>query len=183
VPRLLGEVGRVDAQRVHRRLVAALGRHGEDHVDVRLILEDGHEYPLPGRLQFSEVTVDPATGTVTLRARFANPQGVLLPGLFVRARLSRGSQDHVWLVPQAALSRDPRGNATVLLVGPGNRAVARKVVAERTAGDAWVVTSGLADGDRLITQGLGKITAGKPVRPVAEDAPQMPRQPGTAGGR
>lgn len=156
-------------------------------VDVRLLLEDGSEYPVTGRLEFSEVTVDPATGTVTLRARFPNAQGVLLPGMFVRARLSRGRQDGVWLVPQPALSRDPRGNASVLVVGPGNRAVPRSVTADRTWGGDWVVTAGLRDGDRVITQGLGKITSGQPVRPVAASAPQRigksNGKPGQAGTR
>jgi membrane fusion protein (multidrug efflux system) len=166
--------------------VLALRRAGNgrlaDHVDVRLLLEDGHEYPLPGRLEFSEVTVDPATGTVTLRARFPNPQGLLLPGLFVRTRLSRGLQDHVWLVPQVALTRDPRGTASVLVVGPGNKAVARVVTAERTWNDAWVVTAGLQDGDRVITQGLGKIAPGKPINPVPAASAERVR-PGSDPGR
>ena len=146
-----------------------------DHVDVRLLLDNGGEYPLPGSLQFSEVTVDPATGTVTLRARFPNPDGLLLPGLFVRARLARGNDNHVWLVPESAISRDPRGNATVFVVGPDNTAQVRPVTAERTVGAAWVVTAGLKDGDRLITQGLGKVKPGLAVRPVPEQTPQKPR--------
>ena len=146
-----------------------------EHVDVKLVLDDGSEYPLPGSLQFSEVTVDPAVGTVTLRARFPNPDGLLLPGLFVRTRLARGNQDHIWLVPQSAITRDPRGNAMVLLVGPGNKAVPRPVTAERTIGTNWVVTAGLADGDRVITQGLGKAKPNQPVKPVPETTPQKPR--------
>ena len=152
-----------------------------DHVDVRLLLDNSSEYPLPGSLEFSEVTVDPATGTVTLRARFPNPDGLLLPGLFVRARLARGNENHVWLVPESAISRDPRGNATVFVVGPDNKAQVRPVTAERTVGAAWVVTTGLNDGDRLITQGLGKVKPGMAVRPVPEQTPQKPRSASRKG--
>ena len=166
--------------------VLKLRRAGSDHqlaqhVDVKLVLDDGGEYPLTGSLEFSEVTVDPGTGTVTLRARFPNPDNLLLPGMFVRARLARGNEDHVWLVPQGAVSRDPRGNATVYVVGPGNRALVRPVNAERTVGANWVVTGGLADGDRLITQGLGKVKPGQPVRPVPDSKPERPRDPAKKG--
>ncbi|MDE2404198.1 MAG: efflux RND transporter periplasmic adaptor subunit [Sphingomonadales bacterium] len=159
------------------------GRNGQlaQHVDVKLLLDDGSEYPFTGSLEFAEVTVDPATGTVTLRARFPNPDNLLLPGMFVRARLARGNEDHVWLVPQGAVSRDPRGNATVFVVGPGNKALVRPVVTERTVGPDWVVTAGLNDGDRLITQGLGKVKPGQPVRPVPETKPQAPRAPAKKG--
>lgn len=145
---------------------------------VKLILEDGSEYPITGTLEFSEVTVDTATGTVALRAKFANPNGTLLPGLFVRARVSQGKQSKVVLVPQGALSRDPRGGATVMVVGAGNKAEIRKVTADRTLGDQWVVTDGLNPGDRLITQGLGKVRPGQVVVPVPQTAPQGPKKPG-----
>ncbi|MBU6267917.1 MAG: efflux RND transporter periplasmic adaptor subunit [Sphingomonadales bacterium] len=157
---------------------AGSGGQLAQHVDVKLLLDDGSDYPFTGSLEFSEVTVDPATGTVTLRARFPNPDNLLLPGMFVRTRLARGNQDHVWLVPQGAVSRDPRGNATVFVVGPGNKALVRPVNAERTVGADWVVTGGLQDGDRLITQGLGKVKPGQPVRPVPDSKPQQPRTPG-----
>lgn len=139
---------------------------------VKLILEDGSEYPIPGTLEFSEVTVDTATGTVALRAKFANPDGTLLPGLFVRTRVSQGKQSKVVLVPQGALSRDPRGGATVMVVGAGNKAEFRKVTADRTIGDQWVVTDGLKPGDKLITQGLGKIRPGQVVVAVPDSTPQ-----------
>ncbi|WDF71132.1 efflux RND transporter periplasmic adaptor subunit [Novosphingobium sp. KACC 22771] len=139
---------------------------------VALILDDGSEYPIPGTLEFSEVTVDTATGTVALRAKFANPDGTLLPGLFVRTRVSQGKQSKVVLVPQGALSRDPRGGATVMVLGAGNKAEIRKVSADRTIGDQWVVTDGLKPGDKLITQGLGKIRPGQVVVAVPDTTPQ-----------
>jgi len=157
------------------RLRRGNGAKPADKVEVRLLLDDGSEYPLPGVLQFSEVTVDPATGTVALRARFPNPDNTLLPGLFVRARLALGTQDKAWLVPQGAVSRDPRGNATVLVLGPGNKAMLRPITADRTLGADWVVTAGLMDGDKVLTQGLGKAKPGQPVKPVAESAAQKPR--------
>ena len=152
-----------------------LAGSGKPKAEVRLKLDDGSDYPLPGTLEFSEATVAMGTGTVTLRARFANPDGLLMPGLFVRAQLTTMAQDHVYLVPQAALSRDPRGNATVLLVGKDNKAVLANVTAERTLGTNWVVSAGLKDGDRLITQGLGKAKPKQLVRPVPDSKPQHPR--------
>ena len=154
-----------------RRLAGA----GQASAKVKLKLDDGNDYPLPGSLEFSEVTVAPGTGTVTLRARFPNPDGMLMPGLFVRATLNAAAQDKVYLVPQGALNRDPRGNATVLLVGKGNKAMVANVTAERTLGPNWVVSSGLKDGDKLITQGLGKAKPNQPVHPVPDTTPQHPR--------
>jgi membrane fusion protein (multidrug efflux system) len=139
---------------------------------VKLKLDDGTDYPLPGTLQVSEVTVDTSTGTVAMRAKFPNPKGLLLPGLFVRAKLTQAAQAKAFLVPQVALTRDPMGRATVFVVGKGNKAELRKVEAERTMGDQWVVTSGLADGDKLITQGVGKFKPGGDIRPVPDTTPQ-----------
>ncbi|HEV2567658.1 efflux RND transporter periplasmic adaptor subunit [Sphingomonas sp.] len=153
---------------------------------VRLKLEDGSDYGLTGTIQFSEVVVDPGTGTVTLRASFPNPQGLLLPGMFVRAVFAQAVDTRAFLVPQQAVSRDPQGNATVLVVGPGNKAQMRTVRAERTQGAFWVVTAGLNPGDRVITQGLGRARPGQPVRPVPASAPQRidPNRsaPGGRGG-
>jgi membrane fusion protein, multidrug efflux system len=155
---------------------------------VRLKLEDGSDYELAGTIQFSEVVVDPNTGTVTLRASFPNPQGVLLPGMFVRAVFSQAVNTRAFLVPQQALARDPKGEATVLVVGPGNRAMQRKVTADRTEGAFWVVTAGLNPGDKVITQGTNRARPNQPVRPVPASAPQRidPNRkgpPGGAGGR
>jgi membrane fusion protein (multidrug efflux system) len=145
-----------------------------------LVLDDGSRYPIPGRVAFSEVTANPATGTVTLRAEFPNPQGLLMPGMFVHAKLAQASQSGVFLVPQAAVTRDARGNAECYVVTKDGKAELRQITAVRTQGDAWVVTAGLADGDRVITQGLGRVKPGKPVKPVPENAPERPR-PATRG--
>ena len=143
-------------------------------VKVHLRLDDDSVYPHEGTLEFSEVTADPATGTVTLRLRFPNPEGMLLPGMFVRAQITQASQSNVFLVPQAAITRDARGNAVVVLVGAGNKAEMRRVTATRTVGDKWVVTAGLARGDKLVTQGLGRVKPGLPIRPVPDTTPQHP---------
>lgn len=125
--------------------------------EVRLMLPDGSDYPASGSVEFAEAVVSAETGTVTLRARFPNAQGVLLPGLFVRARFAQAIDARVFLIPQQAISRDPKGKATLYVVGPGNTAVQREVKADRTQGANWVVTAGLNPGDRVITQGLGRL--------------------------
>lgn len=151
---------------------------------VRLKLEDGSEYGQTGTVEFSEVMVNANTGTVTLRARFANPEGLLLPGMFARASFAQAIDRQAFLVPQAGLSRDPRGNATVYVVGPGNRAVARTVVAERTVGANWVVTQGLAAGDKVIVQGTANLRPDAEIRPVPVTTPQRIEAPkaGAQGG-
>ena len=139
---------------------------------VTLTLEDGSAYPLNGRIEFAEAIVDPATGSVTLRARFPNPQGLLLPGMFVRAKLSQVTARGAVLAPQQAVSRDPRGNATVYVVGPDNKAQLRAIKATATYGDSWIVTAGLAAGERVITQGLDNVRPGQPVKPVPAGSPE-----------
>lgn len=147
---------------------------------VRLVLEDGSVYGLTGTIEFSEVTVNEATGTVTLRARFANPQGTLLPGMFVKAVFDQGVEPSAYLVPQAALQRDFGGEAFVYVVGPGNKVDTRTVKTDRTYGQSWVVTAGLRPGDKIITQGTANLKRGMAVRPVSASAPQRvaPRRPG-----
>ena len=140
---------------------------------VRLTLEDGSPYAAPGRIEFSEPMVDMNTGTVILRATFPNPTGLLLPGMYVRAHLSQVTAQNAILAPQQGVSRDPKGNATVYLVGPGNKAVLRTIQANVTVGDKWLVTSGLAPGDKVITEGLDKVKPNQPVHPVpAGSAPR-----------
>ena len=141
---------------------------------VRLKLEDGSAYPYAGRMEFAEEMVDPATGAVTLRARFPNPKGLLLPGMYVRAGFSQATTRNGILVPQAGIARDPQGHATVLLVGPGNTALTRTVTTDRTVGAAWLVTGGLRAGDRVIVEGLGKVKPGKPIRPVPAGSKPLP---------
>jgi membrane fusion protein (multidrug efflux system) len=153
---------------------------------VRLALEDGSDYGYTGTVQFSEMTVNEATGTVTLRARFPNPQGTLLPGMFVQASFVQAVTPGAILVPQSALQRDLGGEAYVFIVGPANKAVRRNVAAERTYGTNWVVTGGLRPGDRVITQGLANLREGAPLKPVAASTPQRvaprPAEQGAAGG-
>ncbi len=154
--------------------------------EVRLKLEDGSDYAMAGKLQFAEAVVDPTTGSVTLRARFPNPDGVLLPGMYVRARLSQATARDGILVPQAGVSRDARGVATVMVVGAEDKAEARSVTTDRTVGDQWLVTKGLASGDRVIVEGLGRIKAGQVVKPVpagTASAAVVPAKPAPAGGK
>jgi membrane fusion protein (multidrug efflux system) len=149
--------------------------------EVRLTLEDGGDYPQVGTLQFAEAMVDPQTGAVTLRASFPNPQGMLLPGMYVRARFAQAVAREGLLVPQAAVSRDPRGNATVMLVGPDDKAVRRNIRAERTIGDKWLVTAGVRPGDRVIVEGLSRIREGQDIRPVPAGSPPPPSQAAPKG--
>lgn len=140
--------------------------------NVRLRLEDGSFYELPGILQFSEISVTESTGTVTLRARFPNPQGLLLPGMFVTAVFDQSVEPGAFLVPQPAIQRDFNGSAYLYVVGPGNKAQRRTVVTSRTSGGNWVVTEGLKPGERIITQGLANVRQDAEVRPVPQTAPQ-----------
>ena len=139
-----------------------LGRSGS--AQVTLTLEDGSTYPISGRLEFSDVTVDPTTGSVGLRATFDNPNGVLLPGMYVRAILGKGVASGGMLIPQAAVSRDPKGNATVFVIGAKGAAEPRQIVTAQTVGDKWLVTSGLKPGDQVIVEGLQKVRPGAPVK-------------------
>ncbi|WP_447758443.1 efflux RND transporter periplasmic adaptor subunit [Sphingopyxis fribergensis] len=151
---------------------------------VRLRLEDGSAYGFAGTVQFSDITVSEATGTVTLRARFPNPKGALLPGMFVTALFDQAVNPAAILVPQPALQRDFDGSAFVYLVGKDNKAVRRKVTANRTVGANWVITDGLKSGERVITQGVGNVKQGASIRPVPANSPQRVGAPAgkTAAG-
>ena len=142
---------------------------GPGQARVSLTLEDGSQYPQTGHIEFSDITVNPSTGSVTLRAVFPNPQLVLLPGMFVRARIEEGVRDNVLLVPQVAVSHDPQGQATALVVGPDNRVARRTLQLAGTRGDQWVVASGLQDGERVIVAGVQKVQPGAVVQ--AAEAP------------
>jgi membrane fusion protein (multidrug efflux system) len=150
-----------------------LQRTGPNQAKVTLLLEDGSAYEEPGILQFSEVTVDEGTGTVLLRAIFPNHHHLLLPGLYVRAELNEGADDKAILVPQQGVSRNTHGDATVMLVGPGDKAVLRVVQTTRTIGTNWLVTSGLTAGDKVIVDGLQQLRPGMEVQAseVADDPP------------
>jgi membrane fusion protein (multidrug efflux system) len=147
---------------------------------VQLILEDGSVYPIEGRLKFADVTVDPSTGSQVIRAVVPNPKGLLLPGMFVRARLPEGTKSSAILVPQRAVSRDEKGNATVLVVGPDNKLAPRTLVTARTVGDNWLVTSGLKPGDRVVVEGAQMLQPGTPVsaQPYRAGAAAPAAQPG-----
>lgn len=156
---------------------------------VHLKLDDGSDYGLTGTVEFSEAVVDPNTGTVTLRAKFPNPKGLLLPGMFVRTEFAQAVDPHAILVPQAGVTHDPKGNATVLVVGPGNKVAQKTVTALRTQGTYWVVTGGLKPGDKVITEGTATLQPGMTVSPVAAgtpekiEAPQQGGHQGKANGR
>lgn len=153
-----------DLLRLREQVMAGqLSRAGATRV--RLRLETGSMYPQEGTLRFADVTVDPTTGSQTIRAVVPNPTGLLLPGMFVRAVLPQGTQARAMLVPQRAVSRDERGNATVMVVGAGNKAEPRIITTARTQGDSWIVTGGLKPGDRVIVEGGMMLRPGMVVTP------------------
>mgnify|MGYP000688642751 CR=1 FL=1 len=142
---------------------------------VELVTNDGLKYPQIGTLEFSDVTVDQTTGSITLRAIFPNPDHTLLPGMFVRARLEEGVNPDALLVPQQGVTRTPRGDASVMVVGEGDKVEVRQVTASQAIGDKWLVTDGLKTGDRVIVTGLQKIKPGVQVKAqeVASDDKQQ----------
>ncbi|MEP6784595.1 MAG: efflux RND transporter periplasmic adaptor subunit [Sphingomonadales bacterium] len=177
----------VDIQQSSADLLALRRSLGQGSVapsstSVQLTLEDGSTYAASGTLQFAEAMVDPNTGTVTLRARFPNPGGLLLPGMYVRAVLSQATLSSAILVPQAGVARDIQGRATVYVVGAGNKAIRKTITADRTIGDKWLVTAGLKPGDRVIVEGLGKIRPNTAIVPVAAGSkPRAVANPASRG--
>jgi len=150
--------------RLKRELAAGQIRHFDgNQAPAKLLLEDGTPYEFPGTLQFSEVTVDQGTGSVTLRALFPNSQGLLLPGMFVRATIEEGVREAAILAPQQGITHAPDGTATALVVGANDTVEKRSVELDRALGDSWVVTRGLAAGERLIVAGKQKIKPGMQV--------------------
>jgi membrane fusion protein (multidrug efflux system) len=145
----------------------------------KLVLENGTSYGHEGRLQFADVTVDPTTGEFLLRAIVPNPDHILMPGMYVRAIISEGVMPKGLLAPQQGIARDPKGNATALVVDAENRVEARDVKVVRTIGDKWLVGEGLAAGDRLIVEGLQKVHPGVQVQAV-EEAASTTGSPGAA---
>jgi membrane fusion protein, multidrug efflux system len=169
--------------RLKREFAAGQLQHaGDGQAEVRLTLEDGSEYAQPGRLQFSEVSVDADTGSVTLRALFPNPDRLLLPGTFVHERLVEGQRSDALLVPQQAVSRGPTGDPTALVIGAGNKIEVRSLATGRAVGDQWLVTSGLKDGDRVVMEGLQKSKPGSVVKPeeLTPDATNSATKPDPA---
>lgn len=149
---------------------------GKDQAKVTLVTEDGKAYPQSGKLLFSDITVDESTGAITLRASFPNPEHLLLPGMFVRARLEQAVNEHAISVPQQAVQRTPDG-ASVMLVGADGKVVAQAVKADAAQGDRWIVSQGLKAGDRVIVEGLQKVKPGAPVKAVPWQAAQPAAAP------
>lgn len=138
---------------------------GADQIEVHLLLEDGSRYEQPGKLQFSEVTVDQGTGAITLRAIFPNASGLLLPGMFVQEEIEEGVRDDGILVPQQGITHNSKGEATALLVGKDNKVESRVVTTDRAIGDAWLISKGLAAGDHVIVKGVQAAKPGAEVTP------------------
>lgn len=148
-----------------RRLIGETGMKS-GRAKVHLKLEDGSDYKQAGSMKFQEVAVDESTGSVTLRAEFPNPDGVLLPGMYVRALLDRPVSTSAILAPQQGVTRDLKGNATALVLTPENKVEQRMLTAERAIGDRWLISGGLVEGDRLIVEGTGKVRVGDTVNAV-----------------
>ncbi len=148
-----------------------LNPNGSSQNKVRLLLEDSAAYPLEGTLQFRDVTVEPSTGSVVLRVLFPNPEGGLLPGMFVRAVVQEGIREKAVLIPQQAVSRDPKGNPFSLIVDAQGKVAQRMLTLDRAIGDQWLVSEGLAPGDRVIVEGALRVRPGASVK-------EVPFQPG-----
>lgn len=148
---------------------------------VRLLLEDGTPYPLEGKLQFRDITVDPTTGSYTLRLVFENPQSLLLPGMFVRAVVHEGTAEQAILVPQEGVSRNPKGEAVALLVDEAGVVQQRRLTLNRAIGNRWLVAAGLTGGERLIVEGALKVRPGAAVKVVAFGGAQGERVAADAG--
>ena len=166
-----------DMLRLQRQLAnGELVKDDKNQAEVTLTLEDGSVYPERGRLKVSEASVDPSTGSVVLRAVFPNPRRELLPGMFVRAQLAQGTRSAALLVPQRGVSHNPKGEATVLIVDQEDKVAERVVTADRSINGEWLITDGLAAGDRVIVDGLQKAKPGSPVKavPAAEELAASP---------
>lgn len=155
-----------DLLKLRQQIAAGDLARGGQAARVQLRLEDGSVYPIQGTLQFADVSVDPNTGTQTIRALFPNPKGLLLPGMYVRAELVEGTKSDAILVPQRAVTRDERGNPTVMVVGADNTLQVRPLTAPRTIGDNWLVTAGLKPGDKVVVEGAMMLRPGMPVKAV-----------------
>ena len=171
-----------NAERLRLRAALGAGKLGAGSAKVRLKLSDGSVYKHDGTLEFAEVAVDEATGMVTLRAKFPNPDDTLLPGMYVRAVLDQAVDQTAMLVPQQGITHDAKGNATAMVVGKDGKVEPRTLVADRVIGDRWLVTSGLVAGDRVIVEGLNKIGPGMPTRPTEVTLPAAGSGSGAGSG-
>lgn len=166
-----------DYLRLKQELANGTLKQENGKAKVELVTNDGVKYPQTGTLEFSDVTVDQTTDSITLRAIFPNPDMTLLPGLFVRAKLEEGTNPNALLVPQQGVTRTPRGDATAMVVGEGDKVEIRKLTATQAIGDKWLVTDGLKAGDRVIVTGLQKVRPGAQVKAqevTAENKEQAP---------
>ena len=143
-----------------------LSRNGESQRQVRLLLDDNSEYPLQGKLQFQDVSVDPTSGSVVLRMAFPNPKGVLMPGMFVRTIVQEGIHKNAILVPQQAVSRDPKGNPQILIVDKDGKVQQKQLTLDRAIGNEWLISSGIEQGVQVIIEGISKVKPGIPVKVV-----------------
>lgn len=157
--------------RLQQDLAAGKLKQKQGKAVVQVLLQDGSRYPVTGTLAFSDVTVDQTTGAITLRAIVPNPQHQLLPGMFVRARLEEGTDPQAMLIPQQAVTRTPRGDATVMVVGSDNKVETRAISVTQAEGDKWRVSAGLNPGERIIVSGLQRAQPGMTVAP--SDMPQQ----------
>lgn len=157
-----------------RRALTAGTLKGTRDLPVSILLEDGTRFDHDGKLAFSDVTVDPSTGSFSLRVVVPNPDHVLLPGMYVRAVIGDGERENALLVPQQGLTRDPKGQSTALVVDSDGKVTQRPVKVSRAIGDKWLVEDGLAVGDRVIVEGLQKIRPGAPVQATEAGAAPAP---------
>jgi membrane fusion protein (multidrug efflux system) len=163
--------------------LGSLKAGGSSQVTVKLTLEDGSAYPVDGKLQFSDVTVDQTTGSVTVRAVFANPRAELLPGMYVRARLQEGIREQGLLVPQQGITHDAQGNPTALILDGDQKVVLRQLTVNRAIGDQWLIDSGVKVGDRVIVDGLQRVKPGATAQVIAAPAADQSGTPKTASTR
>jgi membrane fusion protein, multidrug efflux system len=174
----------VDGLKLRRQIQEGrLQTEGIHAAKVSLVLEDGRTYPEQGKLQFSDVSVDQSTGSVTVRAIFQNKDRVLLPGMFVRARIQEGVNDHALVVPQIGVTHDQKGQPTALVVGKDDKVELRQLVTSGTFGQNWVVDSGLNPGDRVIVNGVEKAKPGMQVKPVDAKLPYPANTAGASGAQ
>ncbi|QDY41243.1 efflux RND transporter periplasmic adaptor subunit [Candidatus Pantoea soli] len=168
-----------DFLRLRAELESGQLKQNDGKANVTLLMQNGNAYSQQGTLEFSDVTVDETTGSITLRAIFPNPDHRLLPGMFVRARLDEGTNPSALLVPQQGVTRTPTGEASAMVVGADNKVEVRKITANQAFGDKWLVTQGLKEGDRVITVGIQRAKPGAQVTPqeVKDDANALPESP------
>ncbi|MCA1921678.1 multidrug efflux RND transporter periplasmic adaptor subunit AcrA [Buttiauxella noackiae] len=172
-----------DFLRLKQELAEGKLKQENGKAKVKLVTNDGITFPQEGSLEFSDVTVDQTTGSITLRAIFPNPDKTLLPGMFVRAQLEEGTNPNALLVPQQGVTRTPRGDASAMVIGKEDKVEVRNITATQAIGDKWLVTSGLKDGDRVIVTGLQKVKPGVQVKAQEVAAENKSQDQAAAGAQ